>query len=88
MENKAIVWKKSIYDNDFQCTVCGAELWKNGKPTDKLMVSGITAESPCFCSICHNLVAVIKPLPKNGYDVTEINGNQVAGEWTDDNLGS
>lgn len=57
----AIVWKESIYKNDFKCK-CGAVLAdENGKPTDNVGVNGENSDDPrLFCIKCKELVGVEK----------------------------
>lgn len=60
----SIVWKKSIYDNDFKCTKCGTKLFdiKNNVPTDEFMVpENLGNGKPGFavCGRCYQTVATI-----------------------------
>ena len=60
----SIVWKKSIYDNNFKCTRCGTKLFdiKNNVPTDELMVpEDFKNGKPGYalCGKCYQTVATI-----------------------------
>ena len=73
----AIVWKKSIYDNDFICTRCGLSLGdKDGMPVgDHLAVNrDDEKDNRLFCIHCRQLVGVTK----------EVSDDETGGEWTED----
>lgn len=60
----SIVWKKSIYDNDFKCTKCGTKLFnaETNEPTDKFMVPKSFENgkpSVACCGKCYQTVATI-----------------------------
>lgn len=60
----SIIWKKSIYDNNFKCTKCGTKLFniKTNKPTDEFLVpESLKIGKPdfAFCGKCHQTVATI-----------------------------
>lgn len=60
----SIVWKKSIYDNNFKCTKCGTKLFdaKTNEPTDNLMIpKDFKNGKPSFalCGKCYQTVATI-----------------------------
>ena len=73
----AIVWKKSIYDNNFSCS-CGAKLWDIDKneETENLGVDEKTM-TDCYCMKCKNLVAKVKEFSG------EVNGT-MGGRWFED----
>lgn len=66
MVRESIVWKKSIYDNDYKCS-CGAKLFdrQTMKPTENLGVDK-NHQNRCYCMKCKNLVAVVKPYEGDG----------------------
>ena len=68
---EAIIWKESIYKNDFICK-CGTRLAdSDGQPTDNLGVNGEDKSDPrCFCINCKNLVGVMKEVD------TDLSGKQ------------
>lgn len=60
----SIVWKKSIYDNDFVCTKCGTKLFdiKTNTTTDDFLVSERLKSGEvgyAFCGGCYQTVATI-----------------------------
>lgn len=73
----AIIWKESIYKNNFKCK-CGAKLADNsGVPTNNLGGSAEdTEDNRLFCMKCKNLVAVERYVP---IDVGE--GSHLMGNW-------
>ena len=48
----AIIWRKSIYENDYKCK-CGMTLYANGKVSDDVLVS----DNSLYCPICGWCVA-------------------------------
>lgn len=62
---KAIVWRKSVYDNNFKCPICGTRLGNGNSINDKAAV--VPASTPegegIICQLCGYGVAVFKEVP-------------------------
>lgn len=61
----AIIWRESIYKNNFKCNKCGTKLFnaRTGQPTDNLCVDAEASETGtimAFCGKCLNVVAQIQ----------------------------
>lgn len=76
MKRQAFIWRKSIYENDFRCNVCGAKLFnsKKGKLIEKNIVVLPGNDSNLFCIKCRNHVAKVREIDCEG---TEI----LRGQW-------
>jgi len=64
----AIVWRQSVFVNDFKCNRCGALLWKDDDGTSDLLIENKPlSELPgLYCRRCGNLVArVTEDVSKN-----------------------
>ena len=86
----SIVWKKSIYDNNFKCTKCGTKLFntKTNEPTDKFMVSESRENGkPSFalCGKCYQTVATISFNDIEGVGGLHGNINDALEEYTKKN---
>lgn len=72
----ALVWRESVYKNNFRCSHCGAQLWDaaNDQPTANL---GYDPDIPnnLHCMKCKTCVATMKE-----YDGV---GTGMAGRWED-----
>lgn len=83
-----IIWKKSIWDNHFKCTQCGAKLFdtRKNEPTNNF---GVDAEAPeegdiwGFCCRCKNLVAQIKQNVDDSNFTEEEKTNVLNGNYED-----
>ena len=51
MLKDAIIWRKSVYENGFCCTLCGTKLRERDP---------IVLEDVLFCPQCHFVVACVK----------------------------
>ena len=71
-EKYALIWRKSIYDNEFRCTKCGAKLMR---PGGRLGRAQILPEHNVICADCGYHVAVIRP-----YD-GPLEPGETGGEW-------
>lgn len=75
MKVPAIVWRESVYKNDFKCS-CGFPLMTEGtinrdvlyNPHDKLLI----------CPKCQKVVAKLK-----GEMEVAVEGTQMKGKWTE-----
>lgn len=71
-EKNALIWRKSIYDNEFRCTKCGAQLMR---PGGRLGRAAILPEHIVICADCGYHVAHIEP-----YD-GPLEPGETGGEW-------
>ena len=67
MKQQAIIWKKSVYMNNFICPICGNKLFDVTK--NRLMEDNVGFVPPyvndVLCIKCHNPVAVIREIDGN-----------------------
>lgn len=68
MKQKAIIWKESVYKNNFVCPICGNKLFDVNK--NELVEDNVGFiphfENNILCMKCHNFVAIIKEIDGNG----------------------
>lgn len=78
----AIIWKESIYKNDFKCSHCGVQLTDGkGQPTDNV---GFDADlnnrqDILYCCNCKTAVAVIKDIKDYSGELPK--GTTLGGKW-------
>jgi len=74
MSKTAVVWRESVYKNNFRCSHCGTPLLNPATKahTDELMIN--PEGTALYCGKCGTLVAVLKP-----YD-----GDETGGQWKGD----
>lgn len=59
-EKYALIWRKSIYDNEFRCTRCGAKLMKLGGRLGRAQI--LPDGQTVICADCGYHVAHIEPM--------------------------
>lgn len=77
MKRIAYIWRKSIYDNDYRCNKCGAELYdpEKGKLIkNNVRITHFLSDVEVYCRKCMNHVAHVTEID---YDGTETR----LGEW-------
>lgn len=62
MKKTAIIWRKSVYENDFRCNVCKAALFNADTMTVKDEVIIDEEKQSMFCPDCKNKVAHIQEI--------------------------
>lgn len=61
-DNKtAIIWRKSIFENDYKCK-CGKVLYARGKVSDDVLVD--TETDTLYCPVCKWNVAKVTTVDK------------------------
>ena len=72
----ALIWRKSIYDNEFRCTRCGAKLMKLGGRLGRAQI--LPDGQTVICADCGYHVAHIEP-----YD-GPLEPGKMGGKWEGD----
>ena len=72
-EKYALIWRKSVYDNEFRCTKCGAKLMKLGGRLGRAQI--LPDGQTVICADCGYHVAHIEP-----YD-GPLEPGETGGEW-------
>lgn len=78
MKAPIIVWRESVYKNDFKCNNCGLDLMKDGEMNQNILSD--RQGKYLFCPRCKNMVAMVKgemEVP----DETE--GSILGGKWNE-----
>lgn len=73
----AIIWRESVYKNNFRCCTCGTVLAENGQPTDNAGFNADTSQRQdiLYCCKCKTPVAVLK------YYKGDLPPGTMAGRW-------
>lgn len=58
MKAPIIIWRKSIYENDFKCNSCGMDLMKDGELNQTILSD--REGKYLFCPRCKNMIAMTK----------------------------
>ena len=74
MKKTAIIWRESVYKNDFRCNVCKAALFNADTKTvkDEVLIDETT--NLMYCPDCKNLVARIQEITVTK-DIKGLQGN-------------
>lgn len=83
-----VIWKKSIFNNDYKCTRCGKRLCdKKGYPINVYETPDSQDKEEVFiyCQKCDSKVGIIKELPDSLINHLDLKENQmnVMGNFTD-----
>lgn len=57
---KAVIWRESVYKNDFRCNVCKEKLSNNGVPSEEILSD--EEGRVLYCPTCRNCVAYVKDI--------------------------
>ena len=58
----ALVWRESVYKNDFRCNVCGKKLFDvKGGAVKCVKIKAVNGRKLGFCRRCNNPVFHIEP---------------------------
>ncbi len=66
----AIIWRQSVMENGYRCTVCGKRLYKLDKPTKYLE----TMNNYAYCRKCGMCVAKMQEIPNDIGDYAKLQG--------------
>lgn len=55
----AIIWKQSVMENDFRCTKCGRQLFRDGELADDVLIEQNRTAAKVICPGCRQHVAML-----------------------------